>query len=227
MKEPAYIPSKTDLHQRYRLEDGTVVPSTTQIIDLLGVKTKALMGWQKNLVKSGKDPDTMLTYYANIGTYAHALVEEHVHEQMGDKDFKAIYREEYGSEIQEKGEIGLESYKAWERENDVEYLFAEKQLVSEKYRYGGTIDIGAIVNGIVYNIDLKTSSNIYTSHIIQGSAYWNLVKENIGEKRRVMILKIGKNDVVYRPYNLSQTEIEKGFNTFWHLRKIHDNLEYL
>lgn len=225
-KAPEYVPSKKDLHQKYLLEDGTIVPSTTEVINWLGgSKVDALMGWQKNLLKKGIDPDRLLTYFADLGTFAHALVEEHIQKQLGNEDFVAINPYEYSQEIIDNAQNGITSFLQWEDNNDVEYQQAEEQLVSEQYRYGGTIDIVATVNGVPKIIDLKTSNSVYDSHIIQSAAYWNLYKENKDEDREVTILRIGKTEVLYLEHDVTKSMLELNFNTFWHLRKIYDNMK--
>lgn len=225
MREPPYIPSKKELHQRYTLKDGTVVPSTTEITSLLGgKKLDNIAGWQKKLMKKGIDPDRQLTYYADLGTYAHALVEEYINEKLGNKDFKAIDPYEYSQEIIDNAQNGLESFLVWEKNHNVKYDFSEIQLVSEEYRYGGTIDLGAIVDGVPMLIDLKTSSNIYDTHRIQIAAYWNMYKENKEEERETAILKIGKTRVEHLFHTVHEKDLKRDFNTFWHLRHIYDNI---
>lgn len=221
MKEVnAYIVSKTDLHQRYVTKDGKVVPGTTTVIDILGLKTGPLLGWNRKLMREGKDPEAMLNYYADIGTYAHALVEEHIRKQLGEENAVAVIRDEYSKEVQDQGEIGFESFLLWEDEHKVVYHASEQQLASEKYRYGGTIDILANVDGVDFVIDLKTSNQVHTGHIIQIAAYWSLYNENSGENRRAMVLKIGKNVVSYMDYEIKEDKLKKAFNVFWHLLNI-------
>lgn len=225
MREPPYIPSKKELHQRYTLEDGTIVPSTTEITNLLGGdKLDNIGAWQRNLMKKGLDPERMLTYYADLGTYAHALVEEYINKKIGNEGFKAIDPREYSQEIIDNAQNGLKSFIQWEEKHEVSYDFSEIQIVSEKYKYGGTIDIGAVVDGFPMLIDLKTSSSIYDTHRIQIAAYWNMYKENFDEDRKTAILRIGKTRVEHLFHELHEEDLKRDFNTFWHLRHIYDNM---
>jgi hypothetical protein len=215
------MPSRTDAHQTYVLNNGTYVPGSTTVIENLGWNKQALMGWIRKECLAGKDPYKTRDAAASIGTVAHALVEERINHALGKKEFAAIDREEYAPKTMETARLAFQGYLDWEEQNNVEYLHSEVQLVSETWAYGGTIDIVAKINGVVYLIDIKTSSGVYPDHIIQVASYHNLFKENFDEDLEVMILHLDKTDGSFSPYFIPRTKIEAGLEVFKNLRRIH------
>lgn len=72
----------------------------------------------------------------------------------------------------------IEAFKSWISDNDVEVIENERTVVSEKYRYAGTLDMLAMVNGKKLLIDLKTGKNLYNEVHLQTSAYREALSEN-------------------------------------------------
>ena len=69
-------PSKTRAHQRYKLENGTIVPGVTTIIGShLGWNKNALIAWARKEALAGNDPNKVRDHAADIGTCAHYLIE--------------------------------------------------------------------------------------------------------------------------------------------------------
>ena len=103
-----------------------------------------------------------------------------------------------------------------------ELVHSEHLLVSEKYQYGGQIDISAI-QGNLSLIDLKTSNDIYPDHVVQLAAYNNLWNENNPDNlvKNHFILRIGKQGG-FAYYDLSESQIEYGFEAFTIARRLHD-----
>lgn len=172
-------------HTRYRLTDGTIVPGTTTI---LGVLAKPqLVKWANDLGLQGIDSTKYTDKMAVIGTLAHYLVECELKRETPNLD-------NYTKEEIDKAENALISFYEWQKENDLEVIFTEKKLVSEKYRYGGTVDCYGLLNGKHTLIDFKTSKAIYTEHIIQLAAYKQLLTENGYQVDQVRILRIGRDE---------------------------------
>lgn len=156
-------------HTRYYLADGTLVPGATTISGLLN--KPALVKWANNLGLQGIDSTKYVDKAANVGTLIHALVEGHITGKTVDtSDFTAL-------EI-ELAQNGFYKYLDWEKQHKVEPIFNEKQFVSEKYRYGGTLDFYCKVDGKYTLVDFKSGKGIFNEHFLQVSGYANLLKEN-------------------------------------------------
>lgn len=95
-------------------------------------------------------------------------------------------------------EEALNSIKAfgeWIKANDVEWISAEEKIYSRKYKYAGTVDAVALVDGELSVIDFKTSKQIYKSYKLQIYAYKQAIEEIYGEEiKRCFILRFDKSD---------------------------------
>ena len=70
----------------------------------------------------------------------------------------------------------------------------ERPLVSEAHLFGGTIDVFAVIDGRRAVCDIKTSKGIYDEHLVQTSAYAELLKENGEHVDEIRILRVGRVD---------------------------------
>jgi len=209
--------SKFSSHQRYTTSAGKIVPGATTVINLYGDNKGALMGWMRKECLAGRDPYKVRDSAADIGTVAHALVEEHVHKALGNPDFKALDRLEYSPMTMEVAEKAFNAYLHWERNANIEYIRAELQLVSDEHKYGGTIDIVAKLNGKITIMDLKTSKGVYPDHIIQIGAYRNLYEEKFEERPETFILQLSKEDGLPHPHPIHADKATYAFEMFKHL----------
>jgi len=175
---------KTKIHQRYNLKDGTRVPGTTTIIGILD--KPALLYWAWNLGKEGIDFRKARDKAADIGTIAHYLVECDIKNEKPDLS-------EYAPADVDKAENAFLAWLDFRKAHKIAPLKSELQLVSEKYRYGGTIDIYAVMDEVPTLIDLKTSSGIYPEMRLQLAAYDNLLHENNYEVKQQYIVRIDKS----------------------------------
>ena len=182
---------KSTAHQIYKLKDGTRVPGCTTIT---GVMNKpALVRWANNLGLKGIDSSKYVDDLASIGTLAHKLVENHINTFLKgpiDADFK-----DYTANQMSLAENAVLKFFTWEKENKVEYLKSELQMVSEKHRFGGCCDIYAKLNGKATLIDLKTAKGVYGEHFTQVAGYKLLLEENGYPVEDVRILRIGREEV--------------------------------
>lgn len=172
-------------HTRYRNKDGKIVPGATTI---LGVLNKpALVKWANNLGLQGIDSTKYVDVMAKIGTLAHYMVESYL--KSIEPDTSSFSKDEI-----DKAENAVLSFFEWERHNQLEPFLLEKQLVSEQYQFGGTVDCYCKLNGKYTLLDFKTSNAIYAEHIIQLSAYKQLLRENGYKVDEVRILRIGRTE---------------------------------
>lgn len=178
---------KTKAHQRYKTKDGAIVPGATTIIkNNLGWNKQALLGWMRREALRGNDPYKMRDKAADIGTIAHYLCE---------CDAKGIKPDlsEYAPADVEVAENCFLGYLDWKKQHNAKIVKTELQLVSEKYKFGGTIDTICTINGgeLVLG-DIKTSSGIYPTHKIQVAAYYNLALETGYDLKEAFLLHFDK-----------------------------------
>jgi len=177
---------KTRVHTRYYSQDGTRLPGCTTITGVLN--KPALVKWANNLGLNGVDVTKYVDDKAEIGTCAHYLIESHVKGE--DPDLS-----DYSQNVIDKAENGYLKFLEW-LPADFELLGSELTLVSEQYRYGGTCDIYALVNGKRALVDIKTSgSGIYPDmkHQVAGG-YRQLLVENGYPVEEVWILRVGRDE---------------------------------
>ncbi|MGE5631352.1 MAG: PD-(D/E)XK nuclease family protein [Caulobacteraceae bacterium] len=173
------------VHTQYKLPDGTRLPGVTTI---LGVLNKpALVSWANKLGLEGIDSSKYVDESARIGTLAHYLVQCDL---TGEKPDLSTY----GAFEIDKAENSLLSYYEWKKNKQIETIENELPLVSEKYRYGGTIDCLCTMNGETWLLDFKTGKAIYPEMLTQLSAYMQLLNENGYEVKKARILRIGRDE---------------------------------
>ena len=176
---------KTKSHTRYRLESGTQVVGVTTVTGILA--KFPLYNWYWKLGRDGIDHRKHLDFLADVGTLAHSMIFHHL------KDTYA----ETGDYSQNQIELATNSFKSflkWEKQHTLEPILLEEQLVSEKYKYGGTPDFYGTIDGEATLLDFK-SSGIYDDQFVQLSAYLNLLKEG-GKKVsacRVLVIPTDKD----------------------------------
>lgn len=191
-KQPPATPQtdfgeKVKAHTRYVAADGKQVPGVTTI---LGVLAKpALVPWANRMGLQGIDTSKYVDEAASIGTLAHALIME----SLGGVP---VRHGDFTADQLARAKHGVVTFTGWLKGKDFTPQLLEQPLVSEIYRYGGTIDILATLNGELVLIDLKTSSGIYDEHIYQLGGYWKLLDENQPNNKisGARILRIGRTE---------------------------------
>ena len=214
---------KTKAHTRYRLKateswpKGEIVPGVTTILgNQLAWNKNVLIAWARRTALAGQDPDKIRDEAADSGTCAHYLVECHIKGIEPDTiDFTQAQID--------KGETGFLAFLDWEKENKLDYEHIELGVVSEEYRYGGTVDMIAKKNGSLWLLDLKTSKGIYAEHKIQVSAYSHAFTEQEGQEvQEHHIIQLNKEDGSFQHHRLSNQQIEDGWEVFKLCRKLYD-----
>lgn len=172
-------------HQSYFNKDGVKVPGVTTVLNILTKPNLLDWAWKCGLegIDYKKERDTK----ADIGTLAHSLVTDYL---TGDETDYSNFTDE---EI-DKAENCVLSFFEWHKNNQLKVQFVEKQLVSEKYQYGGTCDIYGTILGIPVLIDLKTGKAIYEDYRYQLAAYKQLLIENGYPVTLCKIIRIGREE---------------------------------
>lgn len=163
----------------YKLKDGSKVPGVTTIIGRFK-DSGGLLYWACEQGKAIERGEISSLYdkrdeAADAGTLAHAFVEAYINQetppQIPDND------------IGTKAKQGFQNYLAWQKNNRIQIIKQEMELISEKYRFGGCPDaMGLDVDGRLCILDWKTSNGVYQDYMIQIAAYEQLWKENYPDK---------------------------------------------
>ncbi len=188
--------------QDYILNDGTKAYGVTTILGILN--KPALFRWYYNCGKQGVDPFKKKDAAANVGTIAHYLVECHLKNEKPNLD-------QYSKDAIGIAEIAFLAFLDWEKKNTFKSIFLEKPFVSNKYGFGGCIDIYGELAGRKALIDIKTSSGVYPEMRVQVSAYKNLLLENGHPVDECHILRIDKESGEFAHHTLNELEIEWEF----------------
>jgi len=201
-------------HQRYRLADGTIVPGVTTIVGLLN--KPHLVAWANKMGLQGIDTTAYTAAAAGAGTCAHEMIQAMV--GGPEVDFS-----KYTGEEIEAAQNAAEKFRAWLQKHDMQTHLIEEQLVSERYRTGGTIDWYGELDGKMTLVDIKTSGNVYAEHVIQVAAYAQLLKDEEYPIEEVRILRFSReDDDDHRDMRVSDRLLEAGFEIFLRLRDIYD-----
>jgi hypothetical protein len=177
--------SRVKTHQRYYV-DGVRVPGATTITGIIA--KPALIRWANQMGMKGIDTSKYVEKVADAGTLAHWMVEAHWLGQEVDTD-------SFTQEQIRLAEHSFLSYLEWEKGKDIEVFEVEKQLVSKKFCYGGTLDCICKIDGVLTVQDLKTSKRLYDEHFYQVAGYWNLARENGYPKvKTIRVLQIGRGE---------------------------------
>ena len=161
----------------YFLKDGTRIPGTTTIIGRFK-ESAGLLQWAFQQGKAGKAHlYEEAEKAADIGTTAHSMVEAHI------KGLDPLSVLDTFAGDKEKVRSAFTAYLNWERMTCLKIIECEVMLVSEQYRFGGTLDAIVEMDGKLSIGDFKTSNAIYQDHLIQIAAYRHLWNENFPDRQ--------------------------------------------
>ncbi len=187
------MPTPTD---GYHLKDGTQVPRTTAIIDAFDPKF-GLRDWIWNQGKLGIDYKAVRDTAGGVGTAVHAMIRAHIKGIPGPTlEWEALSLLE--AQAASSAFLG---FQGWVEKKKIEWLETETELVSEEYRYGGTLDAVGIMEERLVIFDWKTSAYVYASHVLQLAAYRQLWNEN--RKRPVdeaLLVRFDRKTGAFEPY---------------------------
>jgi len=122
---------------------------------------------------------------ATAGTYAHGLVEQWIHGDVGERSSlqhltPAVLssRKKCDIKIATKSLRSFQAFIKWIKQTRFELSVTEESLVSNTYRFGGTLDCTGWLNNTLILLDWKTSKRIYVDYLLQIAAYTILWNEN-------------------------------------------------
>lgn len=171
-------------HIRYKTSDGKVVPGATTITGLLN--KPYLVRWANQLGLEGIDSSTYTDEAAKVGTLAHALIQADLQgETLDMRQFSPIQVD--------LAENAVLSFFEWKKRHRIEPIYCEVPFVSDKMRYGGTVDCYCRLDGKPTLLDFKTGKAVYEEYFVQLAAYAELLREAGHPVEECRILRVGRD----------------------------------
>ncbi len=205
-----------DKAHSYKVE-GVKVPSVTRVVD--GCFPKDLTHWALSIGQ--EEYDKVISEALEIGNDTHQWIEDYI---------------TYGHSCKKPDshiESSINAFDAWEHQynyaydreptyddirpivsvDNLEWLSSERKVYCDKYKYAGTVDAVANINGRIVVIDFKTSKKIYKPYYLQVTAYAQAIKRMDGLRRWPlgMILRLDKET---GDFEQKVFEPKHNFNTF-------------
>ena len=205
---------KTTAHKRYRLRDSTIVPGTTTVVALLA--KPALIAWANRKGLEGVSSARYTDNLADVGILAHAFITDDLRGRETDT-------RDYSENQIEQAKNCVKSYTSWAASHKIEPVLTEEPLVSEEHRFGGTLDLFAVVSGTNELIDFKATNGIWPEHIVQVSAYRQLLQEAGYKVERIRILNIPRSPTEsFSELIPSDTVLDLNWEIFTCLLKVYE-----
>jgi hypothetical protein len=202
--------SKTQAHIQYKLADGSPVAGVTTITGMINSPDKQarLMYWAWNLGRQGLDYREVRDGAADVGTLAHYLIMCHLKGETPDTS-------EYSPADVQKATNSLAKFKNWLKEHPVKPVMIEEPLISEEFKYGGTLDLFAELGGEFVLVDFKTGKAIYDEMYFQLAAYQKLLEEQGWPVANSRILRIGVGEDEGFEERI-KPNLQAEWDIFWH-----------
>jgi len=204
----------TKIHQKYKLKSGTIVPGVTTVISNLGWNKNVLVAWARRLAIEEIDPEKVKYEASEIGTLTHYLIEC---DSTGEKADTSGFSQK----VIDVAKNAFNCYLQWKSKHRIEYLQSELQLVSEKYKFGGTADRVCLLDGELSVLDWKTSNGLYPEMKIQIVAYQHLYQENFSKLPTPYLIHLSKKKKGMVE-EAEVTDTETYWKIFLHLLRIYD-----
>jgi len=193
-------------HITYKNSKEQKIVGVTTALNILA--KPALITWA---YKKGIDGENLYEKdeSANIGTVIHARI-------LGYFLGYEIDSYNISPQVWDWSENSINSFKELIKKKEIQVIITETPLVSEKYQYGGTLDLYAYFNGVRELWDFKSGSGIYEDNIYQLAALNNLIIENGYEPpERVVPVNIPKSpDDSFAIQSISTNNLEDEFKIF-------------
>lgn len=204
----------TEVHTRYYTSDGIHVPGATTITGLLN--KPQLVIWANRLGLEGIDSTKYRDKAANIGTCAHLMVQNYL-SGVKETDYSLFSQDDI-----DQAENALISYFEWEKSHQIKPVLLEKGFASNEYKFGGTVDCVAELNGKLWLVDFKTGKAIYDEMGIQLAAYRQLLVEQGYEIEGCRILRIGRDETEgFEDRVFDNKTLDKQWQIFYHLLQVY------
>ncbi len=156
---------------------------------------------------------------ADIGTMIHLWLEGFLKAGIAKKPLPK-------KPINPEMKNAVNSFLEWTKKNKVKFTETERKVYSQKYKYAGTCDAIATINGKPTIIDFKTSNAVYPESFLQTVAYQAAIEEETNKKfTHNLILRLSKENHQkgIEPFEvLETTNHRENFKTFLACKKIYE-----
>ena len=192
-----YLLDYDEAAHSYKVE-GIKVPSVTRVVD--GCFPKYLVDWALSIGE--EEYHRVIDEALEIGNYTHKWIEEYIGTGRTILDIDGP-----------PSNNSIDAFLKWEKEFKPEWISSESKIYCDKYKYAGTVDAVAKINGRVCVIDFKTSKKIYKPYHLQVAAYAQAIKriDGLGRWPLGIILRLDKET---GEYEQKVFEPKDHFNTF-------------
>jgi len=152
----------------YQRSEGVYYPSVTTVLSYMP-KNKFFESWLKDV---GHNADIIMRKAGDEGTQTHNAIEE----LLAGKEL--TWMDDFGNAKYNELVWGmiLKFVDFWEQAKP-KLLYTEEFTYSDTYKYAGTTDIVAEINGEVWLIDFKTSNSLHKTMDMQLAAYVKAIEE--------------------------------------------------
>jgi len=216
--------------KHYYTVEGKYAPSVTTILD--SIAKPALVPWAANEGAKffgmnahkllGKNPSMTEAEMGkgirgafrktsgsalNVGTAVHKWCEEAILWKLGRGEIPDMPTK------WAEAENSINAFREWVKSNEVEWLTVEEKVYHRDYKYAGTVDATAIINGEYCVIDFKTSGAIYSAYHLQCAAYAKAIEDMRGKPvDKAYVLRFDKKTGEFE--SGSSVEIDENFMAF-------------
>lgn len=202
----------TTTDERWYEKDGQFVPSVTWISS----HYPKGIGFWKWLADKGWDESQALKNAAgNKGSKVHAAIAKLIRGEAVKIDDKFNGSDGQPEELTTAEYEAIMSFVDWFNATRPKILASEYVVWNSEYNFAGTVDLKCEIDGEVWIIDLKTSSDIWPEYELQVSAY---ARTDGATKRGILQIGYKRNKNKYK-----FTEVEDKFDLFLAARAIWQN----
>ena len=157
------------------------------------------------------------------GTAAHAAMEAVVSAKIAGKE--KFVMPELASE---ESKNAFNAFVKWAKGKDITWLASEELVVSHEHKVAGTLDAIAIIDGLTYLVDFKTSSQMSEDFLAQCAGYDIMLREMGLNVMGYMILRTPKDGSDCETLTITDSDDMQFFrDTFLKLREAHKFFVYM
>lgn len=186
-----------------------LVPSVTTILNIID---KGPWYAQWLIQNSQQTVDQTVNTACDLGTRVHEKIEQYIKAKINGDVFNIL-------DCIDDERPCIEAFLEWENKHRVHYVSSE-QFVWSKHGYAGTMDIKALVDDFLTQVDIKTSKAFHDTYGLQLSAYSKGDEEQNKKKiEKQMILRLDKvNGMPHQKYYPNKFGIFLSAKRVWEWR---------
>ncbi len=198
-----YLAIRDKLGEVARLcQDNPEPAKTPKLIELLN--------WCKSAAKRKSEEAK------EDGVQAHDWIEKSICVKIAGKGKRILLPKSASAKNAVKAFIG------WAKLLDVKWLASEEVLASDEHKVAGTLDALAVIDGITYLVDFKTSGQISASYLLQCAGYDIMLHEMGLQVMGYLIVRIPKDGVAAETLTITDKEdMRFSRDTFLKQREAH------